>query len=80
MASIGSQGPVSAASPARWPNAEVQDTELMSRVMTAWTTSGGNDANPSRHPVMANVLENPSSRIVRSSIPGTLAIDRCSPP
>ena len=61
---------------ARWLNAEVHETELMIRRVTGSTNVVGSAANPSRHPVMANVFEQPSSRIVRSSIP--VESSRCS--
>ena len=65
---------------ARCENADVHDTALMMRRVIGSTNEAGRAANPSRHPVMAKVLEHPSSKIVRSPIPSSDAIDTCSPP
>ena len=80
MASIGSHGPLTAARIARWENADVQLTELMMRRVMGSTSLGGMAANPRRHPVIAKVFEQPSSRIVRSAIPSRVAMLECSVP
>ncbi len=58
---------------------DVQETELMIRRLKAGTSAGGRAAKPSRQPVMAKVLLKPSSRMVRSAMPGSEAMEMCSP-
>jgi len=77
MSATGSHGPVSATIAAYWLNADVHDTELIASRVTGSTRAGGNTPKPSRHPVIANVFDQPSSRIVRSAIPGTSSTDAC---
>ena len=72
-----SHGPSSAAIAACWLNADVHDTELMASRVTGSTRAGGNTPNPSRQPVIANVFDHPSSRIVRSAIPSTSSTLAC---
>ena len=71
MSSTGCHGPSSAAIAAYWLNADVQDTELMASRVMGSTSAGGKTPKPSRQPVMAKVLDQPSSRIVRSAMPST---------
>ena len=74
-----SWGPVSATSPAFWTNVAVHELELfMSAAM--WRAIGsGMIPKPSRQPVIAYVLEKPSTTTVRSAMPGSVAMDGLSP-
>jgi hypothetical protein len=78
--STGSHGPSRAAIAAYWLNAEVHETELIASLVTGSTRAGGKTPKPSRQPVMAKVLDQPSSRIVRSAIPSTSRTLWCSGP
>ena len=56
-------------------NAAVQETELTTSRSIAGLIAGGMIPQPARQPVIAYVLDRPSSTIVRSIIPSTSAID-----
>src|SRR5260370_23781671 len=71
----GSQGPGRAAIAALWLNALVQETELITSREMGSTNAGGKTPNPSRQPVIAKVLLQPSSRTVRSAMPSTSSTD-----
>ena len=77
ICSTGSHGPVRAAAAAYWLNADVHDTELITSRVTGSTRAGGKTPKPSRQPVMAKVLDQPSSRIVRSAMPSTSSTLAC---
>ena len=79
MSSTGCQGPSRAAIAAYWLNADVQDTELMASRVIGSTSGAGKTPKPSRQPVMAKVLDQPSSRIVRSAMPSTSRTLACGP-
>jgi hypothetical protein len=69
--STGAHGPSRAAIAACWLKAAVQDTELTTSRVTGSTRAAGSTPNPSRQPVIAKVLDQPSSSTVRSAIPST---------
>ena len=72
-------GPSSAAMAACWAKLAVQLTELEISRSTCGTSSAGKTPKPSRQPVIAHVLDQPSRMIVRSSMPSSVAIDSCWP-
>ena len=78
ISSTASCGPSRAATPASWTNGGTHEVELTISRVRGSTSSEGTAAYPRRHPVMANVFEKPSRRIVRSSMPGSDAIDGAS--
>ncbi len=80
MSWTGCHGPSSAAMAACWLNADVQETELMASRVIGSTRAGGNTPKPSRQPVMAKVLDQPSSRMVRSAMPSTSSTLACGEP
>ena len=80
IASIGSHGPSSAAIAACCAKAVVHDTVLTMSRVNGSTRCAGTAAMPRRHPVMANVFDHPSSRIVRSAMPSSAAMLTCSAP
>ena len=51
----------------------------MIRRVTGSTSCDGSEAYPSLQPVIANVFEKPSTRIVRPARPGCEATELCSP-
>ena len=63
-----------------WLKADVQETELITSRVTGSTSGAGNTPKPSRQPVIANVLDQPSSSTVRSAMPSTSSTLGCSPP
>src|SRR5687768_9844053 len=70
-----SWGPDRAAIPARWVKLAVQEFELTINLFTASTSHSGITPYPIRQPVIAYVLEKPSSRMVCGSISGKLAME-----
>ena len=71
-------GPRSAASPASWTKEAVQVFELIISRTACGASAAGKRPQPSRQPVIAYAFENPSTRMVRSSIPGNAAIEGSS--
>ncbi len=74
MRSMGARGPRRAAIPASWVKEAAQEFEFTISCAIRAANSLDITPNPNRHPVMAYAFENPSKRIVRSFIPGTLAM------
>src|SRR6202050_2399807 len=77
ICSTGSQEPSRAAIAPYWLNADGHETEWMAGRVIGSTRAVGKTPNPSRQPVMANVLDHPSSRIVRSAMPSTSSTLAC---
>ena len=79
MAFASSCGPVSASIAPYCAKAFVHDTLLMTSPLKAGASQSGTIPYPSRQPVIAKVLLKPSSVIVRSAMPGSVAIESGSP-
>jgi len=79
MRPTASCGPSSAAIAACWAKLAVQLTELEMSRSTCGMSSAGKTPKPSRQPVIAQVFDQPSRMIVRSSMPSSEAIDSCLP-
>ena len=78
MRSASSCGPVSAASAAHWLICDAHDSVLViQRVKTGASVAFA--VNPMRQPVIAYVFDAPSEMMVRSRMPGSVAIDTKSP-
>src|SRR5204862_7820834 len=76
--SASSGGPLIASTAAHWLTCEAQESVFVTQRTNCGARTGF-EAKPIRQPVIAQVLEAPSEMIVRSTIPGSDAIDANDP-
>ena len=79
MFSTGAVGPVRAATPALWMNPGTHVIVCSSTFTISRTRGLSATSQPSLHPVIAYVFENPWTVTVRSNIPSREAGETCRP-